>query len=221
MTVPCSVDRLSSYLDGELSSRQERQLEIHLESCDSCRRELEGLRRVVSRLRRLEHQSPPSSVTAALERSLAGERLGRDRSERFARLPGEPAPESTLLPWFALVVALVAVLLIFLQAVDRRREQATRILAPEAPRAEQEAPERGEADPPIRLMGGRELRYRQGIWLEKGVASGSEAETIVVTADGANDPRLADLGGVEELRSLGAPVRLRLGGEVVELRFDP
>ena len=40
-------DRLSEYLEGELSPTQARALEAHLAGCASCRDELEMLRRVL------------------------------------------------------------------------------------------------------------------------------------------------------------------------------
>ena len=40
--------RIGPYLDGELADRRRRRLEVHLESCPACRRELE-LHRAVSR----------------------------------------------------------------------------------------------------------------------------------------------------------------------------
>lgn len=54
-TLCCSGarDRLSSYLDGELSERERGRLEQHLSWCPSCRRMLTNLRRTVAGLRRL------------------------------------------------------------------------------------------------------------------------------------------------------------------------
>jgi hypothetical protein len=46
MTDPWT-DRLSEYLDGELSAREARQLEEHLATCDDCRSVAAGLRAVI------------------------------------------------------------------------------------------------------------------------------------------------------------------------------
>ena len=53
------LDRLSEYLDDELSATDRRALEEHLSSCDVCRSTLAELRSVVAAARALEH-SPPS-----------------------------------------------------------------------------------------------------------------------------------------------------------------
>ncbi len=52
---------LSSYLDGEVSEAEARDLERHLETCASCRSELEGLRATVGLLRQLPQLAVPRS----------------------------------------------------------------------------------------------------------------------------------------------------------------
>lgn len=52
---------LSSYLDGEVSEAEARDLERHLETCASCRGELEGLRATVGLLRQLPQLAVPRS----------------------------------------------------------------------------------------------------------------------------------------------------------------
>jgi anti-sigma factor RsiW len=43
------TDRLSEYLDGELSAEDRRAVEAHLRDCPACRATVDGLRRVVTR----------------------------------------------------------------------------------------------------------------------------------------------------------------------------
>src|SRR3990172_3041352 len=54
-------DRLSAHIDGELTPREARGLEAHLSACDSCRRELAGLRAAVLALRELPDVDAPRS----------------------------------------------------------------------------------------------------------------------------------------------------------------
>ncbi len=52
------TDRLSEYLDGELTSPERTTLEAHLASCDACRTTVEELRRVVTNARALDDRPP-------------------------------------------------------------------------------------------------------------------------------------------------------------------
>jgi len=48
MTCEGWKDLLMGYLDGELDEAQVRDLETHLQSCASCRKELEGFRKLIA-----------------------------------------------------------------------------------------------------------------------------------------------------------------------------
>jgi anti-sigma factor RsiW len=50
-------ERLASYLDGELDDGEREGLELHLESCRSCREEYDSLRQTVSLLRQMPEVS--------------------------------------------------------------------------------------------------------------------------------------------------------------------
>lgn len=52
------TDRLSEYLDGELSVGERRELEGHLAACRECTETLEDLRRLVEDARSMEDRSP-------------------------------------------------------------------------------------------------------------------------------------------------------------------
>jgi hypothetical protein len=52
------INRLSEYLDGELSDGERIALEAHLQGCHDCPTVLAELRQVVSRARTLEHEAP-------------------------------------------------------------------------------------------------------------------------------------------------------------------
>lgn len=53
-------DRLSEYLDGELTAAERGTLDAHLAACDRCRQDLEELRAVTARARALP-DSPPDA----------------------------------------------------------------------------------------------------------------------------------------------------------------
>jgi predicted anti-sigma-YlaC factor YlaD len=50
-------EQLTSYLDGELGDKEQAQLELHLESCRSCREEYDSLRQTVSLLQQIPEVS--------------------------------------------------------------------------------------------------------------------------------------------------------------------
>jgi anti-sigma factor RsiW len=60
------TDRLSEYLDGELSEGERVTLEAHLQSCGECSAILKDLRRVVRRARTLEEGIPRQDLWPAI-----------------------------------------------------------------------------------------------------------------------------------------------------------
>jgi anti-sigma factor RsiW len=56
------TDRLSEYLDGELSEDQRAELEAHLAICGACTTTLAELQRVVARARALEDRPPATDL---------------------------------------------------------------------------------------------------------------------------------------------------------------
>ena len=70
------TDRLSEYLDGELSQAEADALEAHLAECAECGNTLQELRAVVARARQLEDRLPErdlwSGIAARIEASDAG-----------------------------------------------------------------------------------------------------------------------------------------------------
>ncbi|MGE5244308.1 MAG: anti-sigma factor family protein [Betaproteobacteria bacterium] len=86
------TESLSAYLDDELSRRERRAIESHLEECAACARTLEELRQVVARAQRLPARPPArdlwTDVSARLDRLRAGRSPSdtpRRRSWRGAR----------------------------------------------------------------------------------------------------------------------------------------
>ncbi|MBI2535380.1 MAG: zf-HC2 domain-containing protein, partial [Gemmatimonadetes bacterium] len=70
------TDRLSEYLDGELSATERLQIEEHLGGCPACRETLDELRVVVARAASLEDGAPERDLWPAV-----AERIGAARPE--------------------------------------------------------------------------------------------------------------------------------------------
>src|SRR2546426_10203019 len=62
----CDRERLSHYLDGELSPEEVGQLRAHLETCESCASDLAAFRQVEESVRRLERHATPGELRQAL-----------------------------------------------------------------------------------------------------------------------------------------------------------
>lgn len=71
---PCErfLPHLSAFADDTLPPRRWEQICYHLAGCDSCRREVDDIAAVCSKLSSFDRSHPPASLTARLE-SIAGE----------------------------------------------------------------------------------------------------------------------------------------------------
>ncbi|MGD2216139.1 MAG: anti-sigma factor [Gemmatimonadales bacterium] len=70
------IDRLSEYLDGELSAGERQELEVHLAECEECAATLEQLRRVIERAKALGDKPPATDLWSRI-------------AERIGAAPGE------------------------------------------------------------------------------------------------------------------------------------
>jgi anti-sigma factor RsiW len=59
-------DRLSEYLDGELSAGERQELEAHVAGCEECAKTLEQLRQVIERAKRLEDTPPVTDLWSGI-----------------------------------------------------------------------------------------------------------------------------------------------------------
>jgi len=80
------TDRLSEYLDGELTSPERTAFEAHLPSCDGCRTTLDELRRVVTNARALDDRPPAADLwpTVAARIGLSARSKTRPVVRRFS-----------------------------------------------------------------------------------------------------------------------------------------
>lgn len=119
MTGHATAERLSSYLDDQLGEREARDVADHLSRCVDCRRQLEGLRRVVGELRSLEQSRPPEGLGLRLQQRLVREApplLGRGAlgGHRFPRPLFQPA----ILASLGVIIALAVVMVLFIQQLE-------------------------------------------------------------------------------------------------------
>jgi hypothetical protein len=215
MTSACVVEQLSSYLDGEVSPKAQREIKEHLNNCPECQHQLEGLRTVVGRLASLERVMPPLNVSEAVHRSatfISRESRYTDRWERFVHLLRF---ESSVLPFLALVVALGGIALVFTSALERSQTSKRSRLIWVGP-AEEAAPavEAGSAPEDSLTVSSRVVRGRTfdqlgGSWVERGVDPLREP-------DRQGQATSFELAPYSELRGR---VLLVVEGKVVEVFF--
>ena len=134
MSAHLAHDVLSAYLDEELVHRDSRRVETHISECQQCRQRLDGLRRVVAKLHRVEATAVPDFFSDQLQHriSLAARPTGlADRLD--SRLQRLLLPKSTIPLLFALVMVLVMTVYSFFWAVHRyQRNRASVVVAPES-----------------------------------------------------------------------------------------
>jgi len=121
-------DKLSEYLDGDLTPLERRELESHIHSCPSCSWELSTIKRTVQMLNSLPRFSAPPQVAQGVRRELAIGRLILAK-----RL-------------FALATAAAVILMIFVVLFPALREGERERFAPSVEKIAQEK----EALPEIR-----------------------------------------------------------------------
>src|SRR2546427_360947 len=93
------TDRLSEYLDGELTGPERTTLEAHVASCDACRTTLDELRRVVTNARALDDRPPTVDLWPGIATriGLASRSKVRPLARRFAFTVPQLAAASVVL----------------------------------------------------------------------------------------------------------------------------
>jgi len=80
-------DKLSLYIDNELSDEEMRQMEEHLKSCENCQKELEEYKDLISILNSLPDEEPPEGYCERLHEKLS------DSSVQFQLKTEKSAPK--------------------------------------------------------------------------------------------------------------------------------
>jgi anti-sigma factor RsiW len=76
------TDRLSEYVDGELTPAERTALEAHLAACGACRQTLEELRRVVARAQALDDRPPAADLWPGIAEHIGVVSLAARRARR-------------------------------------------------------------------------------------------------------------------------------------------
>lgn len=104
----------SRFVDGELTDDERRELQAHLQQCETCRQELDKLRDTMQSLSGLHRLAPPPEFARKVER-----RIHRRSRGRFF------GPESLLhrLPfeWISFIIIMVLLAIYLLLSFDPRQ----------------------------------------------------------------------------------------------------
>ncbi len=76
------TDRLSEYMDGELTPAERTALEAHLAACGACRQTLEELRGVVARAQALDDRPPAADLWPGIAEHISVVSLAARRARR-------------------------------------------------------------------------------------------------------------------------------------------
>jgi anti-sigma factor RsiW len=210
MTGHADAERLSSYLDDELDRDEAEWLAAHLETCDSCRAQLEGLRRVMGDLRSLEKTTPPAGLGLRLQQRLARE---APPYHDHRGVLGYRAPkvlfQPAVLASLAVILALGVIMVMFTHVLSRDAPWDFRG-GTEGETAPVELGERVE-------VGGRVFEVMGGMWVESDltVAEVTEARRLAradLLAETGDDPEVRAI-----LERLEKPVTMRLGEGTVRV----
>ncbi len=219
-----TVELHSAYLDRQLFEPEASRLEDHLEQCEDCHVRLEGLRKVVANLRRLESLDPPADLEHAVARriALAGEPGSfLDRLESGLSIFSR---QSSLLPMFGVVMALAVILYLFSVALERSQSGLLPVFFddPPAAAAVAAAGERRELAGRVLVLRaatapGEAHRAAAEVWVEEGVSPEAVSRRVDLGSP-AGQRLAAEHPELEELAELGARAVIVLDGEVVEIR---
>src|SRR4051812_31502339 len=86
MTTDTFTDRLSEYVDDEISREERRAIEAHLETCADCREVLSEIRSVVAPAGALEDTAPANDLWPAVAARVSAERPRRAGVALFKRI---------------------------------------------------------------------------------------------------------------------------------------
>lgn len=212
MTHDATVELMSRYLDGDLTPAERRRAENLMTQDAEALEIYEGLRQVRGSLGRLADAVPPPHLGVLVQRRVALEAeesgLWRRVDSRLRRFLVEP----TMLPAFAVVLALAAMVYVLASGLERFERAREPVFLRPPPAAVQV--------PAPRQIGGKTFEFQGDRWIEQGL-SGEAAATaprLLVSKGESDDWKRAhpELAVVPEL---GAVV-LELDGDVVEIVFE-
>ena len=212
MTHDATVELLSRYLDGDLSPGECEKAESLMTDDAGAREIYEGLRQVRGSLGQLADAAVPPHLGVLVQRRVALEAetsgLWQRVDSRLRRFLVEPA----MLPAFAVVLALAAMVYVLASGLDRfERAREPVILRPHPDAVRVQGP---------REIAGRTFELQGDRWIEQGLTSEAAAtaprQSIAISEI---DEWAQAHPALAEVAQLGAVV-LNLDGSVVELVFE-
>jgi len=214
MSQQARAELISAYLDDQLQGEEAERFEQLLEEDDSVRKEVEGMRYVVSNLRHLERMAPPPVLNQHVARriALAGEQKSLlDRVE--SGLGTIQGPSNNFL-MFSLVFALAVIVYLFAISLDRDSNLPVIFDAPS-----QGAIVENIGGATSVLMGSRLfLRQEDGRWVEDGLSPEDVQGAQPVQADsGVGRELLEHHPELKGLTLLGDAV-FKLHDDIIELK---
>lgn len=202
------TERLSDYLDEELSAEERRDVETHLARCSDCAAVLEDLRRVVARAKALEPRPPQTDLWPGVV-----QRIDRPALRRFSfTLPQALAA--------SLAIALLSGAVVW-QVVDRsaRASRSNNTATAAAPSVEREpSGERRPAD--VATVSYADAQYDAAVAdLEKALKEGRGRLDSSTVATVEHNLQLIDQAIEQARQALDAdPANSYLSGHLVEAR---
>ncbi len=210
------TERLSAYLDGELSAAEIQALEAELEQDRRTRERLEGLRRVVDGLRQAEPPPPPPpTLHHAVARHIA---IERERVSFLDRLEQSLSPlrrHNPILPMFAVVISL-SLAVYFLSVLFARAEQGETSLVMVGAESEGEG---GHVVGDRIEIASRALYWTGRVWRERGVVDEASREIALGSPEGR--AWLDEHPDLAALVDLDAPALIRLDDALLLVRPPP
>lgn len=79
-------DKLSLYIDNELSNEEMHQIEEHFKSCENCQKELEGYKNLISILQNLPDEEPPEGYCKRLHNKLLEENSPQLKTNKLSKI---------------------------------------------------------------------------------------------------------------------------------------
>jgi anti-sigma factor RsiW len=201
----------SAYLDDALDARERADFERRLKAEPTLAEELEAMRAVVSGLRTLPQVAPSPVVELALAERVALALEERGLAARLARRFPRIAEQPVIAVMFATVLAFATIIGVWVRTVDPAVSgRIPVVLDPPTPAV----PEVAVA---VRSTAVGRFHLVDGTWIAADVVGPPDRLVAV------DDPLVAELVALEDIAKLlvQGPVRLRFGGEVIELRQPP
>ncbi len=212
-----TVELLSAYLDRQLFEPEASRLEAHIDQCEDCHVRLEGLRKVVANLRRLESLDPPADLEHSVARRIA---LAGEPQSFLDRLESQLSifnRQSSILPMLGVVLALCVIIYLFSVALERSQSGLLPVSFGDPAASAAAAGDRRQLAGRVLVLRPAAGQAEEEAWVEEGVSRETvrrrvELDSIAGERLAAEHPELHDLA------ELTAPAVIALDGEVIEIR---